>query len=117
MDMVKIQKSVAYSMSNYILTIGIPTWNRFPYLKENLEAIFREVVKLPDIRIEILISDNASTDETQTYCESLAKQYSFVTYLRNKENLGANKNFQQVMQNAQGDYIWLMGDDDQIVEN
>lgn len=104
-------------MTSYSLTISIPTWNRLPYLQENVDQLLQEIAKLPQAHIEILVSDNASTDGTQAYCESLAKTYSFFSYIRNATNLGANKNFQQAVQEAKGDYVWLLGDDDLIVEN
>jgi glycosyltransferase involved in cell wall biosynthesis len=102
---------------DYWLTIGIPTWNRAQYLKDNIQQILQEMEKYPQLSIEILVSDNASADETQTYCKALSEKYSFFSYWRNATNIGANANFQQVLEYAQGTYVWLLGDDDKIVED
>lgn len=103
--------------TSYVLSIGIPTWNRCPYLQENIDQLLREIAKTPDCSIEIFVSDNASTDETQAYCEALSQHYPFFTYHRNDTNLGANANFQNVIALSQGEYVWMLGDDDLIVED
>lgn len=113
MVMEKEKKNVA---SAY-LSICIPTWNRATFLQDNVSQLLREIEKCPHHQIEVVISDNASTDETSVYCESLIQQYPFIFYKRNSENMGPNANFQQVIENANGTYIWLLGDDDKIVEN
>ena len=50
-------------MSELLLTIAIPTYNRSFYLDRNLTNILMQYSK--EMAIEILISDNASTDDTQ----------------------------------------------------
>ncbi len=101
----------------YTLTIGIPTWNRYQYLKDNIERLLAEIAKVPTLSIEIFVSDNASNDETQHYCEKLAQEHAFFCYHRNITNLGANANFQNVLSLSHGDYVWMLGDDDLIAEN
>lgn len=101
----------------FFLSIGIPTWNRHCHLKENIERLLQEIAKVPNLGIEIFVSDNASTDATQTYCEALQRQYAFFCYHRNATNLGANANFQNVIQLSHGKYIWMLGDDDLITED
>lgn len=104
-------------MTQPFLSIAIPTWNRHIHLKENIEQLLREIAKVPELAIEIFVSDNASTDETQAYCESMQQQYEFFCYHRSDTNLGANANFQNVIALSHGEYIWLLGDDDLIHEN
>ncbi|MBM4317449.1 MAG: glycosyltransferase family 2 protein [Deltaproteobacteria bacterium] len=98
----------------YKLTIGIPTWNRKQFLASNLEHLIQESKNYP--QVEILVSDNASDDGTEELCEALKKRCLQFSYYRNQKNLGANFNFQNVIQKAQGSYVWLFGDDDKIVE-
>ncbi len=98
----------------YKLTVGIPTWNRKQFLASNMEHLIKEIEN--ESEVEILISDNASEDGTQELCQSYQKLYSHVAYYRNPKNLGANFNFQNVIEKAQGAYVWLLGDDDKIVE-
>lgn len=104
-------------MAPIYLSVCIPTWNRVVFLQENIEQLLREIEKFPQLSIEIVISDNASTDGTQAYCESLTQQYDYVKYHRNAENEGPNANFKNVIEIANGTYVWLLGDDDKIVED
>lgn len=104
-------------MNAPFLTIAIPTWNRCKPLQENVLSLIREIGDTWIEDVEIVISDNASTDETESFCHTLCKKYPFIRYHRNPDNLGANANFQNVIQLARGQYVWLFGDDDLIVEN
>lgn len=62
--------------------------------------------------VEILISDDFSTDNTFNILNELSKGKSNVRLLRNNENLGLSKNFAKVMNLAKGKYIaYLEGDD------
>ena len=65
--------------------------------------------------IELLVSDNASTDAT----EQLLNQYIQdspldVRYRRISKNILGEQNFYQAMQAGTGQYCWLIGDDDEI---
>ena len=91
------------------LTIAIPTYNRIEKLKQCLSNAILESV---DKDVEILVSDNCSTDGTQAYMNKIIKENSRINYMRNKENLGPDRNFLNCFNNAQGEYILLLGDDD-----
>src|SRR5438045_1154479 len=99
------------------LTIGIPTWCRADYLKNNLLSLTRQIASLPPDAVEIVVSDNASDDATPAICMELAQAFSFLRYHRNQTNIGANANFEQVITLAKGHYVWLLGDDDLIAEH
>lgn len=61
---------------------------------------------------ELIISDNASNDDTQLICEEYCNKHPQIIYVRHKKNLGAHWNFNFVTQNAKGDFItWLAHDD------
>lgn len=64
--------------------------------------------------IEILISDNASTDGTQEYCAQLKTRYTSVRYFRQQENLGPESNFEFLIKNVLGKYILILADDDYL---
>lgn len=98
------------------LSIGIPTWNRCQCLQKNILSLIAQIESLQLTNIEILVSDNASTDTTENICRQLASQYSYITYHRHPENRGANVNFQTVLTLGKGEYVWLLGDDDLIAE-
>jgi len=97
------------------LTIAIPTYNGSPHITETIESI---LLQLPDVnkKIEILISDNGSTDETQEivlrYC-SLYPQ--LISYYRNEANLGFDLNLISAIEKAKGKYIQFLGDDDYLL--
>lgn len=97
------------------ITIGIPTWNRCEFLLNNIKQITAEVESFALEGIELLISDNASDDNTPIICQELAEQYPFISYYRHQTNRGANANFHYVVTAAKGKYVWLLGDDDAIV--
>lgn len=97
-----------------ILTIAIPTYNRAPYLEECLSRIILQTNEYVD-DIEILISDNCSTDKTKEIVQNYIDKGINLTYNRNIENLGMDDNFIYCFKNAKSKYVWLLGDDDYIV--
>ena len=96
-----------------ILTIAIPTYNRINFLMRAVESVLKQKTN----QVELLISDNASTDETPNFMEKICNSFSGVRYIRNKENIGSDNNFLQCYREAKGRFVLLIGDDDLIVEN
>lgn len=92
-----------------ILTIAIPTFNRSKLLKRTLETLYSQLTD----DVEILVSDNASTDDTT---EMIITYFPKVKYYRNEKNIGPDKNFLQCYKLATGKYIWLLGDDDIVFD-
>ena len=64
--------------------------------------------------MKVYISDNCSSDDTQEKINKLIKNDSRFRYTRNDSNLGMMGNFLRVMNLAQGQYLWLFGDDDEF---
>jgi glycosyltransferase involved in cell wall biosynthesis len=97
------------NLSSPRVSIGIPTYNRAGLLKRSIESALNQ--DYPNI--EVLISDNASTDETMDicrfYCDKLG---SLVKYFRQSANCGATANFSKVLQMASGEFFMWLGDDD-----
>jgi glycosyltransferase involved in cell wall biosynthesis len=94
---------------NTLVTIAIPTYNRADnYLKQSLSSVLVQTYR----NIEIIVSDNCSTDNT----ESVVKNYkdSRIRYFRQKENIGPYKNFNFCLEQAKGEYFLIMSDDDLI---
>jgi glycosyltransferase involved in cell wall biosynthesis len=102
------------SRSGPILTIGIPTWNRKQELRECLDLVMPQA--LAEEGVEVMVCDNASDDGTQAYVEDLARRHSVVRYERNRTNIGADRNFIEVLRRASGSYVWILSDDDFITE-
>ncbi len=92
------------------LSICIPTFNRAKYICETLESIISQASD----EVEIVISDNASTDDTEALVNKYQSQFSNITYFRWGENRGPDRNFLKVVDLAQGSYCWLMGSDDTL---
>ena len=98
-----------------LLSICIPTYNRAELLRSALYSIVRQAATLGDL-VEVVVSDNASTDHTADVV-AWAQTLGPVRYHRNAENIGAGRNFLQLAQHlAQGEYCWLLGDDDLLRE-
>lgn len=95
-----------------IISICIPTYNRVNYLEDALNSIIPQV----DSSIEVIISDNASTDSTSTIVQRFQKLCPYIKYCRNNENLGTDKNILISIQRAQGEYAFLFSDDDILLE-
>ena len=91
------------------LTIAIPVYNGSSTLKNTLDSLVYQ-----NANIDILISDNASTDATSKIAQAYESKYDNVYYSRNIENLGYDRNFEMCFQKSISDYVWLLGDDDII---
>ncbi|WP_127534542.1 glycosyltransferase [Paenibacillus kobensis] len=99
-----------------VMTICIPTYNRATDLARCLGTIFHQIGECT--LIEVLVSDNASPDQTQDVLKSYAEAYPNANfrYWRNEENIGAERNILKLMDEARGDYVMLHGDDDFFVD-
>ena len=104
-------------MNRPLLSICIPTYNRAPYLRVCLEHIVRQFSNenVRD-RVEIVVSDNCSPDDTEIIGREYERNYSNIRYFRNEENKGFDLNVVNVVEKARGVYCWYMGDDD-IIRN
>jgi glycosyltransferase involved in cell wall biosynthesis len=90
------------------LSVGLPVYNGETYIREALESIVSQTYE----SFELIISDNASTDDTQKICEEYASKDKRIRYYRSDENLGAAWNFNRVFELATGKYFkWATYDD------
>lgn len=84
-----------------------------------LRSIARERDALPDdlraLGLEVVISDNGSSDDTPAQVASFTDLLN-ITYLRQTENIGPDRNFLAVVAAASGQFCWLMGSDDILEE-
>ncbi|TSE06271.1 MULTISPECIES: glycosyltransferase family 2 protein [Aquimarina] len=100
-------------LQDKILTIAIPTFNRCTFLDENLKRLKNQYTE----KIDILICDNASTDQTSEVVEKYINQGLPIRYYKNSENLGWERNFELCFKRTIGKYTMLIGDDDFIIEH
>lgn len=104
-------------MDELLLTIAIPTYNRCAYLKENLDVLLPQCAKYEEI-IKVVVSDNASTDDTQELLTSYINLYpKLIHYNRNEINIGLQGNFDKAVDLSVSKYVFLMGDDDILSPN
>jgi glycosyltransferase involved in cell wall biosynthesis len=87
-------------MSKPLLSICIPTYNRAEYLKKSIESIVCQD-EFKTKHVEIVISDNASTDNTGDVVKEYTNKYDNIYYYRNKENI-RNDNFPLVLSKGNG---------------
>jgi glycosyltransferase involved in cell wall biosynthesis len=99
------------------LTICIFTYNRDNFLRQCLESIRRNVYELQPgtATVDIVVSDNASVDQTTSVVNEF-KAFLPITYNRNEANVGVDNNIRIAAGLARGEYIWLMADDDALID-
>ena len=93
-----------------ILSICISTYNRAPWLKLSLALLLKQTAPYRDV-LEVIVCDNASTDETPDVVASFKNEPGF-RYFRNPKNVGMLGNLKVTAQHARGQYVWILGDDD-----
>ena len=99
----------------YQLSVCIPTYDRGNYIGETIESIIRQVDKKKPV--QIVISDNASEDNTKQIVEKYQKEYAHIKYFCFSENQGADRNYLQSISLADGEYCLICGSDDAFKEN
>jgi len=97
-----------YEESPPLISIGLPVFNGEKYLEESIVALLNQTMS----DFEIIISDNASTDETELICRKYVSQDKRVRYYRQDVNIGPANNFLFVLMAASGKYfMWAAADD------
>ena len=100
--------------SEPLVTIGLPTYNRPVGLRKCLEHILLQ--NYPNL--EIIISDNCSTDENvQKIIQEYAAKDSRILAIRQEENIGLEENFNFVFSRSNAEYFTWMSDDDYFDPN
>jgi abequosyltransferase len=100
-----------------LLSICVPSYNRGPFLTNLLESVAREIEALPPellaLGIEVAISDNASNDDTRDRVSAFEDRLT-ITYVRQSENIGPDRNYVAAVATGRGTFCWLMGSDDVV---
>lgn len=90
------------------VSIGLPVYNGEAFVAAAIDSLLGQ--DLTDL--ELVISDNASTDRTPEICEAYARRDPRVQFSRNDTNLGPNRNFLRVLELATGEhFMWASHDD------
>jgi glycosyltransferase involved in cell wall biosynthesis len=98
-----------------LLSICIPTYQRPKHLEKLLKVLCSQIEKFPANLIKIYISDNCSHNESKSVVQHFQKKFEFIIYNRNDKNIGMMLNFVKLIEMAEGQCIWLFGDDDELV--
>lgn len=96
-------------MSVVLLSFCIPTYNRGEFVYENVKRI----LGYSSNRIEVVVSDNASSDKTKNLLSGIDDER--FSYYRNETNIGAIKNICKVLMRGKGKYLFLLSDEDEVV--
>ncbi len=102
-------------MNNPVISICIPTYNRAKCLRQCIESIteqFKDTQSRDNV--EIVISDNASVDDTESLVKEFQKEFSNIYYYKNSENIGVDRNILNAVEKAKGEWVWFLGDDDAL---
>jgi len=92
-----------------LVSVGIPTYNRGHTLEKAVLSILNQNYS----NLEIIISDNASSDNTQELCEEMMRADTRIQYYRHTENKGPYPNFETCRDMARGKYfMWVASDDE-----
>ena len=92
------------------VTICILTYNRARFLPDLLDSIADQHYD----NVEIILSDDASSDDTPIVAAAYAARIPNLRYVRHETNIGLDRHFFAAVEAATGEYAWLMGDDDRI---
>lgn len=93
-----------------LVSIGIPVYNGAKYIAETLDSILAQT--LTDF--EVIVSDNASTDNTREIVEAYIAKDSRIRYYRNESNIGAAPNYNRTFELSRGKYFHWNAHDDLI---
>jgi hypothetical protein len=103
--------SMHYSHINLpLVSVGLPVFNGAATVKESILSVLDQTWAC----FELIISDNASTDQTEEICRELAKLDPRIRYIRHESNVGALANFSHVLACAKGSFFMWLGADDVI---
>jgi hypothetical protein len=94
--------------SDALVSVGLPVRNGADRISEVVQSVLAQDYE----NLELVISDNASTDCTEGVCRDLVRADSRIVYHRQRENVGLLNNFISAIQIAKGTYFRWIGDDD-----
>ena len=95
---------------NFKISIGLPVYNGEYFLEKKLNSLLSQTFS----DFELIISDNASTDSTSEICKKFVEKDNRIKYYRQDQNMGANWNFNFVLQKACSPYFIWVGVNDEV---
>lgn len=100
-----------------LLSILIPTYNRKNELARAIESILGQSVLKNEVldKIEIIVQNNASTDETYCFLEEIKFTHPCLKIFHNDTNIQLYGNIYEIIKRASGKYVLYLTDDDYLV--
>jgi glycosyltransferase involved in cell wall biosynthesis len=95
------------------ISICIPTYNRAGHLANCLNSLI-SCKSQSNLNFQVCVSDNHSNDDTETVVRG-AQSSIDIKYHKNTSNIGHARNYLNIVNMAEGDFIWLIGDDDLLM--
>jgi glycosyltransferase involved in cell wall biosynthesis len=99
-----------YKNTPHKVYIGLPVYNGAKTIEKAINSLLAQTFK----NFILVISDNASNDETARICKKFLLKDSRIKYIRQKNNIGASANFKFLLENANTKYFMWLGADDWI---
>jgi glycosyltransferase involved in cell wall biosynthesis len=96
------------AVSNPLVSICIPTFNRADSLRETLDDVCGHDYE----PVEIIISDNGSTDNTEEICRARAEADPRIQYIRHPQGIGLYQNHNCLLDVCRGEFICFVHDHD-----
>ena len=107
----KIGACLLIFMTLPVISVLIPTYNRLGLLKRALESVLQQTYE----NLEVVVSDNCSTDGTHEYCRNIISGTSRnLIYIKQDLNIGPIENLKRALQASSGVYISFVADDDYV---
>lgn len=115
-----MSEKLGHNANGFVVSVCMATYNGGRYLREQMDSILhQDLSAYPDAELEIIVSDDGSTDDTlsilESYHDNRIKIYHHTKRREHrwkKASFACTENFGNAMQYATGDYIMLSDQDD-----
>lgn len=96
-----------------LVTVICSCYNHAEFVTESLISVLNQSHK----NIQLIVVDDCSSDNSANSIENFISNYSGITFIKNKTNIGITKSFNNAIKLAKGDYILDLAADDILLEN
>ncbi|HUG26227.1 glycosyltransferase family 2 protein [Piscinibacter sp.] len=101
-------RTPAPSLERPVVSVGMPAYNAAQTIRGSIDCLLSQTLR----NLELIISDNASTDGTWDIIDEYARKDPRIIAIRQRDNIGANGNYSAVFSKARGRYFkWASSND------
>jgi len=108
-----MKQSTEQNAKTPLVTVAIPTLNGADYLRETLMSLLAQDYR----NLDILVSDNGSTDDSLALASAVVQGDPRVRFRRNETTVPIHEHYNQCLQAARGEFFSMLDDDDLITPN